>query len=481
MNFTKTTLKLGIGLAIGTSISGTVSAALPANDAVLQFDAGVKSCIQNVGTPPNNCYYGVAVKTGSYFSMDTDSNGFKQSERTPIAMNDGLFIGVTQDASGSHTGEPDGSENAGIDLGWNFFTNTGLHRTTVAPTVINGDNGDMDGVATLDFSGWNVTWNGIPSIALNNNIGAPSEPNGGIEPGFTPGEAILTCFTDAGRTMTGDCSEDDYYTLEYDARVPLGDPSGFSNVHYFLHLEGQIIVPPAAISATTQADGTMSAEGATTPGTFATEAGTNGRLTVDQLAGLSSPIPQATGTRTIDGVSRDGVFSAVGGYFNFAVGTVSGGAADVILTLAPSTIPAGAEFQKWAGTEWVTFTPDGVNNVLGSAMTDMNGDCPTDFVLYDTTGTGLQEGDDCVFIAVMDNDVQYDMDTIVGQVEDPGAVVAFIPDPLAPDLSSSTDGCSMSATPVDPTERADWWLVGGFIAWMGALLFRRRSGAESNA
>lgn len=466
MNFTKTTLSLGISLAIGGSICGTASAALPASEAILQFDAGITTCILNVGTPPNNCYYGPAVKTGSYFAMDTDGDGFKQPERTPISMNDGLFIGVTQDASGSHSGEPDGSENAGIDEGWLFFSNTGLHRTTLPPVVIGMDDGTGDGIATLDFSGWNVTWSGIPSIKLD---------AGAVDAGFTDGEAILRCFIDSNRTMVGDCSQNDFYSLDYDATVPVGDPSGFGGVHYRLYLEGQIIVPPGPMPASTQADGTMTAETGFGTGTFAAELGdVNGRLTLEQLAALATPIPESTGTRTIDGIARDGIFSAVGGYFNFAVTGISGNAADAILTLAPSTIPADAEFQKWTGTEWVVFSPDGGDNVLGSAMTDINGNCPTDFASYDTSGTGLQEGDDCVFIAVEDNHLQYDLDTNVGAVEDPGAVVSFVPDPLAADLSSSTNGCSVSQTPVNTADRADWWIVGAFITWMGALAFRRR-------
>jgi hypothetical protein len=37
-----------------------------------------------------------------------------------------------------------------------------------------------------------------------------------------------------------------------------------------------------------------------------------------------------------------------------------------------------------------------------------------------------------------------------------------------------TAGCSLSASPVDAMERADWWLVAGFLAWLGAIRLRHR-------
>jgi hypothetical protein len=41
---------------------------------------------------------------------------------------------------------------------------------------------------------------------------------------------------------------------------------------------------------------------------------------------------------------------------------------------------------------------------------------------------------------------------------------------------SNTAGCSISSTPENVTERADWWLIAGFLTWLGAirLRFKRR-------
>ncbi len=43
----------------------------------------------------------------------------------------------------------------------------------------------------------------------------------------------------------------------------------------------------------------------------------------------------------------------------------------------------------------------------------------------------------------------------------------------APEVSKVSGGCSISSLPVNPSERADWWLLAGFVAWLGVV--RRRN------
>lgn len=238
----KSILNGAIAVALGSA--GMSANAALTTSAVLQFDPGVISCISNVGTPPGNCYYGTAVKSGSYFAMDTDGNGFKQSERTAISMHDGIHIGVAQGATGSHSGAPFGAANGytgdapiqvgqasdgspifqtdgngnqvlqtvtevpGIDEPWNFFGNTGMHFTTSPITEV--------APGELDFSGWRVTWNGIPAI----NMG-------------TGANATITC-------STASCSDSSTFTLDYAATVPAGDASGFGGVAYAFHATGHV-------------------------------------------------------------------------------------------------------------------------------------------------------------------------------------------------------------------------------------------------
>lgn len=132
----------------------------------------------------------------------------------------GIALGTTQRATGSHAGVPDGTESPNIDNPWNFFENTAMHQTTTPVTVLSDDGA---GNVELDFSGWSYTWNGIPDIPMGDG------PDGGV--------ASVTCALD--------CGNGDSYTLSYLARHPAGDQSGFGGVPYSLYLTGTISAVPA--------------------------------------------------------------------------------------------------------------------------------------------------------------------------------------------------------------------------------------------
>lgn len=53
----------------------------------------------------------------------------------------------------------------------------------------------------------------------------------------------------------------------------------------------------------------------------------------------------------------------------------------------------------------------------------------------------------------------------------------FQPLPMEVSESTKMPGCTISARPVGPLERGDWWLVGGFIAWLAWV--RRRAQRQS--
>jgi hypothetical protein len=212
-NFHGTELRPGLPksslvLAVLGTASVSVHAALPP-DAILTFDPG-QTVSQDV--------------TGSYFAIDLNGDGiFDEFEKTAIENNEGVRIGDAQPASGSHTGAPDGSELPSIDMPWAFFGNTGMHQTTVPVVIFNGDNGTGDNIASLDFSGWGFTWNGIPDIPLGgDSANFPSDT----------GVAVLNC--------SSECNIGDSFSLDYFAHVALGDPSGFGGVFYTAHLEGVI-------------------------------------------------------------------------------------------------------------------------------------------------------------------------------------------------------------------------------------------------
>jgi hypothetical protein len=163
----------------------------------------------------------LSIDAGSNFGMEV-SPGFILP--TAISGNNGINIGTIQNATGSHSGAPDGSESPDIDNPWTFFSNTGMHGSSSAINILSDDGA---GNVTLDFSGWYVTWNAIPVIDMGSG-----------------GAAAMTC--------SGTCAAGDTYELTYAAVVPAGDPSSFGGVNYSLNLFGTVsdaaVIPvPAAV------------------------------------------------------------------------------------------------------------------------------------------------------------------------------------------------------------------------------------------
>lgn len=202
-------------------IAPVAHAEMPVN-AILTIDASDtdNSTRDACDTTPDASFSGFCMGSPPNNSLPTLITGFN-----------GIVLGTAQPASGSHTGSPDGSESPDIDNPWEFFSNTGMHQTTSAVTVIT----TSGNTAELDFSGWNVTWNAIASIPMGSR--AWNDPGSGWD-GNVDGVAQVTCAVD--------CGFGDTYTLEYTATVPDGDPSGFGNVEYGLRLEGRILDPAGA-------------------------------------------------------------------------------------------------------------------------------------------------------------------------------------------------------------------------------------------
>jgi hypothetical protein len=104
---------------------------------------------------------------GSCFGLQSPGGVFWYSA---ISGKNGIVIGSIQPASGS-SGMPTGLENPNIDNVWTLFydstvfngpTSTGMHQTTSPITQLTST---ATG-GTLDFSGWNMTYGGNPSIPL---------------------------------------------------------------------------------------------------------------------------------------------------------------------------------------------------------------------------------------------------------------------------------------------------------------------------
>ena len=153
----KSILAIAISLALGTASSSSLSALT--NSATLDFTLGVNEPESCPVTAPNCKFsYPNTDIVGSYFAMDTNGNGIEASEKTPIGSFNGIHLGTSQSAGGSHSGGINGAESPNIDAPWTFFGGTGMHQTTSPVTATAG--------GAVNVSGWNVAWNGISSIPL---------------------------------------------------------------------------------------------------------------------------------------------------------------------------------------------------------------------------------------------------------------------------------------------------------------------------
>lgn len=179
------------------------------------ISAGVEASLTN-GTP-------LPIGVGSYFEMETAVGVFT---RTAITGLNGLVIGTSQLAAGSHLGSPDGTESPNIDRPWLFFGSTGMHET-VSPSYVLSSSGNT---ATIDMSGWRMIWGGVFI-----NLGS------GAWGGNANGVANITCAVNCDFTPEGG----DTYTLYYSATIPAGDPSGIGGARYRLVLTNVVPIPGA--------------------------------------------------------------------------------------------------------------------------------------------------------------------------------------------------------------------------------------------
>ena len=212
----KTTLATALGIIIGGASMGA-NAALTSTNTLNFTQGGQGTTACNYGTTPPCAKngYNITDIVGSYFTMDTNGSGtIEIAEKNPIGSNNGIVLGTTQLASGSHSGSVNGSESPNIDNPWEFFGGTGMHQT-ISSTLVNG---------AFDLSGWNVTWNGIASIPL-------------------VGNATIIC--DGNNEAA--CGIGSTYVV--DGAYHVGG-AGFTTVGYTVHLEGTVaaaIPVPAAV------------------------------------------------------------------------------------------------------------------------------------------------------------------------------------------------------------------------------------------
>ena len=200
-------MTLATTLLLATASIQTAHATL-SNGSVLSFSAalGGHNAIDTVQPAAGTGSWWAFPVTNFYLAVDSFN---------------GLIVGATQLAGGSHNGLPDGSESPAIDLAWGAFGSTGMLEMTTPSNIISASGN----TASLDFSGASVDWNGIEGIPLYDPVNFPADT----------GMATIVCAVD--------CGLGDTYTLDYIGHTALtGNP--IDSQPFLIHLEGTITAVP---------------------------------------------------------------------------------------------------------------------------------------------------------------------------------------------------------------------------------------------
>ena len=228
----------------------------------------------------------------------------------------------------------------------------------------------------------------------------------------------------------------------------------------------------ATVTITIEATAPAISTGTISPGDLASNVGsTDGILTADDISVVDN------GDSAEQGVAR----SCIGGCFDFNVSNITAGSAIQVILPLSEAIPVVTEgntllYRKLntSTSTWSTFDTSG-ENAIHTAQGSINGStttCPaaTD-AAYDSSPS-LTAGHACVRLTIVDGGPN-DADSVAnGTVVDPGGIAeTFSIDTRV----SGSDGCSMSTSSIKASDRADWWVVAGFLALLSIIRIHRRN------
>lgn len=401
------------------------------NDTVVSNSATVVITVSaGSGILPDSAFLIINAGTGvpgegTYFTMEVNPGNLTGVGLTGF---DHIQLSVAQPAS---------AVMPSIDEPWQFFGNQGVSQTTTPINILTDDSG---GNVTLDFSGWDVSWNNIVSIPMGE--------------GADNGIAAMTCAVD--------CAIGDTFSIIYRATVPDGDPSGFGNVQYILHMDGVIsdqaptvgggdtsapyrVTDAEPIVAVDDSSSSTPSVVSVTGGLIATAAGKSAgtNLTAADI-GIKDPSLNP----------NDGE-QCIGGCTDFVATGVTTDFIDIVFKLN-KPLPSGTVFRKLLNGKWGNFDTSDRDQV-GTANADAAGNCQGPEGKYNT---GLREGASCVFLRIYDNGPN-DTDNTVGTIADPsGALFAGSSNVPAGSTDSAISGLS-------------WLSLAAIIASMGLVRIKR--------
>ncbi len=164
--------------------------------------------------------------------------------------------------------------------------------------------------------------------------------------------------------------------------------------------------------------------------------------------------------------------NCTGGCFDFEVSGLTKGASTQVVIPLTAALPDYPVYRKFstANTSWRNFLYDN-DNYLSSAAALSTGPITCPAAGSSSYTKGLTPGNFCLQLTMNDGGAN-DADGFAnGVLADPGGISTSSEEIMAANVPS---GCSLSTVPVDPSQRADWWLVAGFFAALGWLRAIRR-------
>jgi hypothetical protein len=198
------------------------------------------------------------------------------------------------------------------------------------------------------------------------------------------------------------------------------------------------------------------------------------QCTADQIAGIFvktwtiNPVTGGSWSMTYNQVVPIGSFQNFP-YELILRGTVTTAPPTLASLSADKTIVATGVLVTLTGT-CTTTSPTTVSTCLISQSTG-----PATTNTQAPTGTYSQTRID-TFTPTQDGTYVFALTTTPDSgTSDTDSVTVTVQTPAAPLQPSTSEGCSMvQGAMVNPSERFDWWLVLGFIAWLGMITWRRQ-------
>ncbi len=301
----------------------------------------------------------------------------------------GILIGVGQAQPPqanhpSHGGAPHPTKGK-LDKEWSFFSNAGQHYTSSDLIVTNESVGGDISIKELDFSGWRVTWNGIPEINMGGGlqdcgttsdgicVGSGGEDIGGTYDNGTQ-LATITCTDPNAGGAAADCLFGNDFAITYTAIVPQADSSGFGGVTYGVNVTGKILDPNGAPIANDDTARTI----VENPVTIDVAANDNPAPDDDKINVTSAPANGSTDTTNLDGTviyTPDAGFTGPTDSFAYTGTNINGtsNAATVTVSVTTNAAPVAVNDPDAATSTAVLDNVDLVIDILAND-TDTNND-----------------------------------------------------------------------------------------------------------